>query len=225
MGRKKKNGKKRKRDEEEDVDIVSAPMVSPEAIRGVSAVFFLAVAGFLILANFGIGGTAGAFLYEKLSWLFGIGYMLLPLSLILAGIAGLRSFEKHFGLIQLVSVCVFLLSALGMVNLAFQGKGGVIGAGISTHLVAVVDTVATVIFLLAFTVASLIVAFDIHLGSVISSIREYFRRKEDDDEEDVSVVGLPEEDAGASEDTEDEEEAADEPIEEDGGSGEKANVK
>lgn len=200
MGRKKHRERKKKREDAEEEDTHDAPRrVSSEAMRGVSAVFFLALAGFLILANFGIGGTVGGFLYEKLSWLLGIGYMLLPLSLILAAIAILRSFEKHFGVVQLASVCVFLLSALGMVNLAFPGRGGVLGAGISTPIIAAVDTIATMIFLTAFTIAALIVAFDIHLGAVISGLRERFKRKEtEEDDEDVPVVGLPEEDIETS---------------------------
>ncbi len=225
MARKKKNDKKRKRDEEEDVE--SSPRVSPEAIRGVTAVFFLALAGFLILANFGVGGTVGAFLYEKLSWFLGIGYMLLPLSLILSGIAGLRSFEKHFGLVQFASVCVFLLSALGLVNLALPGKGGVLGAAISVPAVAAVDTVATVIFLTAFIVASLIVAFDIRLDAIFAALRLRFKKKEGEEveEEDVPVVGLPEEDSETTEETPEDAEVEEEVSEEDPEPEEKATIK
>ena len=190
-----RNGKKRKQNGSNEVD--GLPHISPEAIRGVTAVFFLALAGFLILANFGIGGSVGEFLFTWLSWALGIGYMLLPLSLIIAAIAILRSFEKHFGVVQLGSVCIFLLSALGMVNLAFSGKGGVLGAIVSSPLVSAVETPATVVFLLAFTVASLIVAFDVHLGAVITWLREKIRPSEDISEEvgdeEVIVTGLPEE--------------------------------
>src|SRR3990167_2222198 len=111
----KRNDKKKRRNDEKD----ALPRISTEAMRGVVAVFFIALAGFLILANFGKGGAIGATLYEWLSWLLGIGYMLLPLSLLLTSLAILRSFEKHFGIVQFGSVVIFLLSTLGMVNLAF----------------------------------------------------------------------------------------------------------
>ena len=179
MGRKRRNRKKRYGDNEEYGKIF--PQISPEAIRGVSAVFLLAFAGFLILANFEIGGIVGSTLYEWLSWLLGVGYMLLPLSLILAAIAILRSFEKHFGIVQSASVIVFLLATLGMVNLAFPGRGGVLGSSVSEPIISAVDTFATIIFLSAFTIASLIIAFDIHLGAVLSSLRSILSRERADE--------------------------------------------
>ena len=188
----KRNDKKKRRNNDEKDAL---PRISTEAMRGVIAVFFIALAGFLILANFGKGGTIGATLYEWLSWLLGIGYMLLPLSLLLTSLAILRSFEKHFGIVQFGSVVIFLLSTLGMVNLAFPGKGGLLGASVSNPIVLAVDTTATVVFLSAFTIAALIVAFDIHLGSVFTGLRERFRRTETepapDEAIDAPVVGLP----------------------------------
>ena len=183
--------KKKRRDDTED----SSPRISPEAIRGVSAVLLIALSGFLILSNFNFGGALGEMLYTWLSWLLGIGYLLLPLSLLLAAVAILRSFEKHFGIVQLGSVVVFLLATLGMVNLVFPGRGGILGDSISTPIVSAVDTTATVVFLLAFSIASLIVAFDMHLGTLLTSLRERLRRRKDVENgvDDVPVVGLPEE--------------------------------
>ena len=177
------------------------PRISNEALRGVSAVFLIAVSGFLILASFGVGGTAGSTLYEWLSWLLGVGYMLLPLSLVLLAIVILRSFERHFGTIQLASMAVFLFSALGLVDLALPGRGGVLGAAISKPALAAVDSAATVVFLLAFIVAALIVAFDIHLGALFTRWRERIRAmfaRDEAAELDVPVTGLsvePETDA------------------------------
>ena len=212
MGRKRRNdrNKKRKRDDSGERGGLYL-QISPEATRGVSAIFLLAFAGFLILANFDIGGFVGNALHEWLSWALGIGYMLLPLSLILAAIAILRSFEKHFGIVQAMSVCVFLLSTLGMVNLAFPGRGGILGTSVSSPIVSAVDTIATVIFLSAFTLAALIIAFDIHLGSVISRLHKLFARessqeelKYDDEVLNAAIVGLPTEsveDTGSGEGT------------------------
>src|SRR5205085_1908785 len=132
--------------------------ISSEALRGVCAIFFVAIAGFLILSEMGGGGSFGEFLYSWLSWILGIGYVLLPLSLVLLAILIFRSIEKHFGWIQVTSMTVFLLSGLGMINLAFQGRGGVLGSLISTPLVSAIDTTATAIFLIAFVIASLIIA-------------------------------------------------------------------
>ena len=190
MKEKRRNDKSKRRDEEEEG--YPGRRVSSEVLRGVSAVFFIAIGVFLVLAGAGLGGVAGSTIYEWLSWLLGLGYMLLPLSLVLLAIAILRSFEKHFGLIQLGSMAVFLLAALGLVNIAFPGRGGILGAAIARPIVAAVDAPASVIFLFTFIVAAFIIAFNIHLGAVISSLREWIRRisKRDEASEEVPVVGL-----------------------------------
>ena len=172
MSRKNRNGKNRVRDTGDEKDSVRPRSVSSEALRGVSAIFFVAIAIFLVLASFGVGGIVGGALYKYLSLLLGVGYLLLPLSLILLAILIFQSFEKRFGVVQMASMFVFLLSGLGLINLAFPGDGGVLGEWVSRPMVATVDTSATALFLLAFIVASLIVAFDIHLGAFIASLRE-----------------------------------------------------
>ncbi|MCE9541028.1 DNA translocase FtsK [Candidatus Kaiserbacteria bacterium] len=186
--------------------------VSSEALRGVTAILFFAIAGALVLAAFGLGGTLGSATFNGLSWLLGVGYMLLPLSLILVSILIFRSLEKSVSWVQMLSMGIFLLSALALVNLAFTGKGGVLGYAVSHPIVTAVDIPVTVIFLFAFIIVSLIIAFDIHLSDVLAAIRERMTRESPEVErsvDDVPVVGLPEE-----EDTEEEVEP-EEPEEQD----------
>src|SRR3989344_7281533 len=188
---KRKNGK-RSRDDASEVP--SLP-ISIEALRGVFAVLAVAIGLFLALAAFKIGGAVGAFLFGTLTMLLGVGYMLLPFSLLLLAIALMRSFEKRFGAMEIVSVLVFLLAGLGMVALILPERGGIVGAAIVRPLIAAVDTTATVIFLLSFLVAALIIAFDVHLGALLHSLRESLRaRKEalagDMREPEVAMTGL-----------------------------------
>jgi len=201
MSRKNRN-EKRKNREDAKKEESSDKSVSREALRGVTAIFLVAMAIFLILARLEIGGVAGAMFYKYLSWLLGIGYFLLPLSLILLAILIFQSFERKFGIIQMASMLVFLLSGLGMINIGFPGDGGVLGAAVSKPIVAAVDTTATVIFLIAFTIASLIVAFDIHLGAVFLGLKERFNKENEEgfqetDAADILVTGLPAEDPEA----------------------------
>ena len=124
MTREKRRSRNRKREEPEEAD--GGRRVSGEVLRGVSAVFFIALSGFLVLAGADLGGVVGSYVYRSLSSLLGVGYLLLPLSLILLSIAILRSFERRFGVVQLGSMTVFLLAALGLVNMAASGRGGVL---------------------------------------------------------------------------------------------------
>ena len=89
MKAKRKRGKEKYADKESDR---GASYGSTEAVRGVCAIFCIAIAGFLILAQLGGGGAIGGALYEWLSWLLGIGYLLLPLSLVLLTILIYRPF-------------------------------------------------------------------------------------------------------------------------------------
>ena len=76
MKRRNRNEKSRENGASEDKDYVGARRVSSEALRGVSAIFFIAISLFLILARFGVGGGVGGTLYKYLSLFLGIGYLL-----------------------------------------------------------------------------------------------------------------------------------------------------
>jgi len=196
-----KNGKQKKGGRQYDDDEVYAPRISAEAARGVGAIFFVAIAGFLILAGVGGGGEIGRSSHRALTALLGIGYALLPISFILLAAVVFRSFERAFGWVQVGSIVIFLLSGLGLINLAFPGKGGVVGSLVSSPLVAGFDTAATALFLSAFTIASLVIAFNIHLGNLFSgigSVRSLWRKEEPDAGE-GAIVGLPIEETGLAE--------------------------
>ncbi len=188
----KKNGKKKS---EESESVVRA--ISSEALRGVIAIFLFAISGFLILALIGVGGTAGAALYNGLSWLLGIGYLLLPLSMVMLAVLIFRSLERTVSWVHVISMAIFLLSGLGLISLAYPMAGGILGDAISAPIVAAVDTIATVIFLLSFVIMALVVAFDIHLGEVVRWIKGLLNPNAIEDEglapvalDDVPVTGM-----------------------------------
>lgn len=178
-------------------DTMKQSSVSNEALRGVAAIFSIAIAIFLIVAEAGGGGYVGANIYSAFTWLFGIGYTLLPISLFMLAVIIFRSFEKHFGWVHGLSMLVFLVSSMGLVNVAFSGRGGVLGGMVSNPLLSSIDTTATVVFLLAFIVASLIIALDVHLGAVAAALKARYiamRAGNDGDAtalDNVTVTGLP----------------------------------
>ncbi len=194
--------KKSKKDKEDVVP--KQRSVSSEALRGVTAILCIAIAGFLILAELGAGGWLGALTFSGMSWLLGVGYTLLPLSLIITSVLLFKSFERRFGGIQIAAMFIFLLSNLGLVAVVFPEEGGILGSGVSHTFSSAVDTTATVFFLFAFVIASLVIAFDIHLGMLLESLRAYFAISESltPAEETVAVRGLAQKD----DDTDDDEE-------------------
>lgn len=183
-----------KSEEVERIDTPTEPSVSSEALRSVFAIFLIAIAGFLILALMGTGGAVGTSLYAGLTWLLGIGYILLPLSCFLLAAVILRSIERTFGWVQIASMLIFLLSALGLINLAFPSRGGTLGELVSHPFQAAFDTIGTIFFLLAFIIASLIIAFDVHVVQVFTMLRERIRRSQAQvlaAPMDTPITGLP----------------------------------
>ncbi len=190
--------RKKKRTKKNTTDDAPARVsaVSGEAMRSVVAIFLIAIAIFLFVAELGGGGKIGADVYTGLTWLLGVGYTLLPISLVMLSVVIFRYFEKTLGWIQSVSMLVFLLSALGLVSVAFPGHGGIVGQSISSALIGSIDTTATVTFLVAFVIASLIIAFDVNLAAVFGKLRALVRNRFEGEEvldEEPQIRGLPEE--------------------------------
>ena len=188
--------------------------IEADTLRGVWGVLLVALAAFLTLAAFGIGGVLGNTLFKWLSTLLGVGYILLPLSVLLFAIVLFRSLQEKIGVLKIISSGVFLFSTLALVNILFPGRGGLIGATISKPLILGIDTIASIIFLTAFTVISLLIAFDVHPGLLIASIREYFNREpieEEDAEEEAEYEEEHEEEAYDEEEEVEEDEIDEEP--------------
>lgn len=178
---------RRKKKEEDDG---YTPQVGSDAIRAVIGVFLLAIALFLILAGFELAGIAGTFVFTWLSILLGVGYALLPVAFILAAIVFFNSFDgQRLHVVRLVCTALFALATLGLIEIALPGKGGLIGSLMTTPLVQAFDKIASVIFLLAFVVASIIVAFEAHPLSLLKRIRD--RMERDDEEEFLEPLDVP----------------------------------
>lgn len=216
MGKKEREKRKNNKRARDESNVPAFP-ISGGALRGVCAVLAIAIGIFLTLAAFEVGGAAGAFLFNMFSKLLGVGYMLLPFSLLLLAIALLRSFEKRFGIIEAASILIFLLSGLSLVAIAFPNRGGIFGSAISLPLIAAVDTMAAVIFLLAFIIIALILAFDVDLAALVQKLRAGLRTADNDfnpeKEPEIAIAGIETDDTEeVFEEDADEVEPAPEPV-------------
>ncbi len=154
-----------------------------EALQGVIAVVAFVVAIFLLLAAWAKAGPAGVVTYQYLHILFGVGYYILPLILIVLGGAFLKNINQRFDLLKLIGSLLFLLSSLGLLDIARAGRGGLLGSWVSFPFVKLFATTASVIFLSAILVVSVIIAFnaEINLGGLLSW--ERWKKKKEDKEE------------------------------------------
>src|SRR3990167_5982365 len=132
--------------------------------HGIMAVIFFVFALFFLMSAFNMSGVAGRFIYEKLYYLLGIGYILLPALLVLLGSSFVKSETPNIGWRSVISATMFLLSGLGMIDIA-SGKhsGGLFGEILSIPLVSLFDPYASIIFLGGILIISILVIFDAKL--------------------------------------------------------------
>ncbi len=134
-----------------------------ETLQSIAGIVFFVVAFFVVLSAFGKAGMVGSKMYEFFSFLFGIGYWLIPLTLVLLGIAFWRNLERRFPLLKAIGGLIFFVSLLGLIESFSTGSGGRIGNLLKAPLVALFDIYSTVVFLIALTIVSVLIIFDTHL--------------------------------------------------------------
>jgi len=170
--------------------------------HGIIAVVFFVLAVFFLMTYFDVAGIAGIFVYEKLYLLLGIGYILLPTLLILLGSSFIKSEVPDIGWTRVVSGILFLLSGLGMIDIASGNhSGGFFGEILSTPFVSLFDVYASLVFLGAILIISVLIMFDAKLsfGSLFTRIKALFTKKEkgftsdlnEDEMEEVEKVSTP----------------------------------
>lgn len=159
-----KNSKEKEREKAEKKSknsTPSEPVLNPEIKYTMYAIGAFLVAFFFILAAWGNAGPSGNVLYTAFRNLFGVGYVLVPLMAIVLGISFLRSHRPNIGITHTISVVVFLLAALGIIDIVSTAhSGGAVGAIVAFPLVKLFDHLFSFIIFFALLVAALMVLFD-----------------------------------------------------------------
>ncbi len=189
-----------------------------ETKHTVVGVVFLVLSLFFVIAGFGSGGIVGSSTKELLSYLFGIGYALAPIFFAVLGITFMRIGRPSVAYMKIVGSLLFLVGALGLVDVATVDthRGGVIGQFFAYIFVTPFDTLGAILFLGAFLIISIIILFDTRptitiFNKTIERIREWwYDRQETKRANRELVVNMPEE----IKQPEREEEEEDEEIEE-----------
>lgn len=176
-----------------------------ETKHGILAVVFFVLALFFAMSAFGKSGVAGVFVYEKLSYLLGVGYILLPALFVLLGSSFIKSVTPNIGWTRTVSSVMFLLSSLGIFEIlstteiitndpltgmstevVYRHSGGILGELTATPLVTLFDSFASTIFLSAVLVISLLIMFDatLEFPEFLRNLWLKIRNKKEEGDED-----------------------------------------
>lgn len=182
-----KNGNKKK---VEKINGGNFSKLKTETRHGILAIIFFVLALFFLMSAFNIAGVAGIFFYDKLYYLLGVGYVLLPLLLFLLGSSFMKSEAPNFGLHRIISSILFLLSSLGMIDIISRTHaGGVLGEILAIPFLALFDTYASIIFMGALFIISILVMFDtkFEIMPLLKKIFRIFRKKSPEDTQGVSA--------------------------------------
>ncbi|OGI74788.1 hypothetical protein A2740_00420 [Candidatus Nomurabacteria bacterium RIFCSPHIGHO2_01_FULL_43_16] len=133
--------------------------------HGIIAVVLFVLAVFFLMSYFDAAGKAGVSVYEKLNYLLGYGYLMLPALFILLSASFIKSKVPNIGWTRTISGIMFLLASLGIIDVASENHaGGFFGEIFSTPLVSLFDVSASFIFLGAILVISILMMFDTKLN-------------------------------------------------------------
>ncbi|MBU4536699.1 DNA translocase FtsK [Patescibacteria group bacterium] len=171
--------------------------IKDETLQGVMTIIFFVLGVFLILASFDYGGLAGEKVYSLFNLLFGIGYFLLPIILFLIAYSNTLELRSKMASTKTVGSLIFFLSGLGIVSVLFPDKGGIFGGAIASPLLKLFDIYASLIFLSALLIISLLVIFDTKITFKNLLFWNWFTKKENFEEDfqedkEVKITGVME---------------------------------
>lgn len=155
-----------------------------ETLNAIWIIVFITVSVFLFLSAAGLAGVAGNKTFSALTALFGIGYYILPILLIMLTISRIKDFRTDFGVARSIGAGLFLLSTLSLVEIMFKDRGGIIGGLLSMPLLKLIDIYASIAILIALSAISLIIIFD----ATPNFGRLLFWRKEEEEEDDDGLA-------------------------------------
>lgn len=140
-------------------DKKTSSKINPETKNSILGILLLGVATLLILAAIGKAGPVGKFLYLILVNLFGWGYYLLPTIAVLVALIFFFSRQRIFIATSLIGSVLFIITGLGLIDIVFEGHGGLVGKTIGLLEIPFGYT-ASIILSLSLLATSLLITFN-----------------------------------------------------------------
>ncbi len=165
-------GRRKKKDEN---------LLSPEAKRTLYAIVLFLVAVFLILGAIGVAGPAGAAAHKAMLFMFGYGFIFVPIIAIAAG-SYLFNFIESIDKKTLAGSTLLIISTLGILGLVSETAGGIIGSLVKKPLVSLLDIYVGSALLIALFGASIVLVFNIPLSieAFKEKLSSAFSKKDED---------------------------------------------
>lgn len=134
----------------------------PETKNSILAVVCFALSAITLLSYWHKAGFIGEFVFGVISWLFGNGYFLAPLTLLLVGFSFLYSLRRKLMAATVIGAFFFFSSALGILDLLFKDmSGGHIGFYFTYPFFGLFDFWATLVIESAVLAASVMIMLNV----------------------------------------------------------------
>lgn len=175
-----KNGKNIKNDKR---NLAPTSGLQTHTKHGIIAIIFFVLALFFLMAYADVAGKAGIFIYDIFTMLLGtIGYFLLPILFVLLGYSFIKSEVPDIGWTRTISGVMFLLSGLGIINIAggvSNNYGGLLGEILSSPFVSLFDIYASLVLLGAILIISILMMLDakLNIAPLFAKIWSFFSKK------------------------------------------------
>ncbi|MEA3399015.1 MAG: DNA translocase FtsK 4TM domain-containing protein [Patescibacteria group bacterium] len=191
-----------------------------ETKNSILGIVFFILAILFALSLFETAGVVGNFFFKIFNLLIGFGYYILPILLLVIGVAFIRKGEVGFARKKTITSSLIFISILGIANIASKGSesifsGGFLGEIISWPFIKLFGIYAGILILGAILIISLLVLFNEqpNLIEIWEKFINLFKRKEKDyleeyeeDEKEIEEEEIEEEEEEEYENNEKEEE-------------------
>src|SRR5579872_2320166 len=111
MSKEKEDKKKNKKKELEESGENIFSYLQKETVQGILAILFLVLSIFFTLSGFNKAGSVGGMIYPFFTYLFGIGYWLLPILLLILCLSFFNSIKKRLALTHSIGGLLFFVSS------------------------------------------------------------------------------------------------------------------
>lgn len=201
-------GRKKKKKEDSEGLLGS---FKEETLEAISAIIFIIISIFLVLAPMERAGFIGDYTYKFFNFLFGVGYWLMPIILIMLSISFFKSLKNNIAWPKVISAFVMFITGLGIIDFFSDTNGGVVGNIINIPLLSFVGSWMTIIIEIGILIIAVLILFDLSIK--FSAIKKLFTIKEKEPKEEPAINETYD-DTDENEEDEEEQENEDEEDEE-----------
>ncbi len=204
----------------EDATVSPLKSMKESTRQGIMAIGFFILGILTSFAPMHLAGPIGDKIFAGFTYLFGVGYYLLPILFFSLTASFLRKTAVALDSLKIIGILCLFFSGLGLTDLVWRSEGGLIGGLIAKPLEALFAFYTSLVILVGVLAISTVVVFEAHITAESLKFWKWFRRNKDGEKKLKIIEGekvVKEENLDDSEEEDEEEEkpvSKEKPVEE-----------